>query len=253
MQNHKFIFLGGLHRSGTSLLFKCLREHPQMSGFKNTKAVEDEGQHLQSVYPPAITFGGPGRFGFNQGSFMDENSELATSENGEKLLHQWEKYWDIQQPVLLEKSPPNLVRTRFLQKLFPNSFFIVVLRHPIAVSYATKKWCKQPLHSLVEHWLRCYEKFELDRVNLQNVVAFKYENFVANPQVILSKIYSFVELENFPLNIEVLSNVNNKYFSRWHELKGHKIKSLYAIYVESRFEQRINKFGYSLKNLETIE
>lgn len=163
MQNHKFIFIGGLHRSGTSLLFQCLREHPQISGFKNTKAWEDEGQHLQSVYSPAKTFGGTGRFGFNQASFMDENSELATSENSEKLFHQWEKYWDIQKPVLLEKSPPNLVRTRFLQKLFPNSFFIIVLRHPIAVYYATKRWCKNPLHSLVEHLLRCYEKFELDR------------------------------------------------------------------------------------------
>lgn len=76
---------------------------------------------------------------------------------------------------------------------------------------------------------------------------------MANPQIILSKIYSFVELENFPLNMEVFSNINDKYFSRWHKLKSNNIKNLYASYVESRFEQRINRFGYSLKNLEMIE
>ncbi len=252
MENYKFIFIGGLHRSGTSLVFKCLREHPQISGFKNTRAFEDEGQHLQSVYYPAIKYGGAGKFGFNRASFLDENSELATVANAEKLFHQWEKYWDIQKPCLLEKSPPNLVRTRFLQKLFPNSFFIIIFRHPIAVSYATRKWCKNPLHSLVEHWLKCYEKFDSDKENLKNILAIKYEDFVANPQVILNQIYSFINLESFPLNLEVSSQVNDKYFSRWHQWKTNKIINLYASYIESRFEQRVNKFGYSLNNLEII-
>ncbi|MEI2612689.1 MAG: hypothetical protein V9G20_28950 [Candidatus Promineifilaceae bacterium] len=60
MDNHQFIFIGGLHRSGTSILFKTLRDHPQISGFYNTQVPEDEGQHLQTVIPPAKAFGGPG-------------------------------------------------------------------------------------------------------------------------------------------------------------------------------------------------
>ena len=39
----------------------------------------------------------------------------------------------MSEPVLVEKSPPNLVRTRFLQALFPDARQIVVTRHPIAV------------------------------------------------------------------------------------------------------------------------
>ena len=72
-QTHPFVFLGGLHRSGTTLLFRMLREHPEISGFANNQdanewlGAEDEGQYLQSVYPPAIFWGGPGKFAFAAG------------------------------------------------------------------------------------------------------------------------------------------------------------------------------------------
>src|SRR4051794_25412717 len=132
---HRLIFVAGLHRSGTSLLHRLLRSHPSVSGFSNSGVPEDEGQHLQTVFPPAKELGGPGQFGFNQESFMDENHPSATPENAQHLFAQWSQYWDLSKPYLVEKSPPNLVRTRFLQRLFPDCRFLVILRHPIAVAY----------------------------------------------------------------------------------------------------------------------
>src|ERR1700691_2539156 len=79
-ESHHFVFLGGLHRSGTTLLFRMLREHPEISGFENNKvkeewlAPEDEGQFLQTVYPPAVFFGGPGKFAFAPEAHMTEES-----------------------------------------------------------------------------------------------------------------------------------------------------------------------------------
>src|ERR1700733_15759578 len=98
-QAHHFVFLGGLHRSGTTLLFRMLREHPAISGFANNQdanewlALEDEGQFLQSVYPPAIVWGGPGRFAFSPGAHMTEESALLTPENKAKLATEWSHYW----------------------------------------------------------------------------------------------------------------------------------------------------------------
>ena len=161
LHNHKAIFLGGLHRSGTTLLHEILKAHPEISGFFNTGATQDEGMLLQTVYPTARKFGGPGRFGFAEAAFMDENHPLATAENSKKLFQEWSPYWDLEKPYLIEKSPPNLIRTRFLQKLFPNASFIILLRHPLAVSYATQKWSKTSIPSLIEHSLRCYERFHL--------------------------------------------------------------------------------------------
>src|ERR1700693_1221710 len=82
-----FVFLGGLHRSGTTLLFRMLREHPAISGFANNQdanewlAAEDEGQYLQSVYPQAIFWGGPGKFAFSPEAHLTEQSELLTVES----------------------------------------------------------------------------------------------------------------------------------------------------------------------------
>ena len=54
------IFVAGLHRSRTSLLHKVISSHPEVSGFSQTGVPEDEGQHLQSVYKSAKSFGGAG-------------------------------------------------------------------------------------------------------------------------------------------------------------------------------------------------
>src|SRR5512135_711556 len=100
-QSHHFVILCGLHRSGTTLLFRMLREHPAMSGFTNNKvsteweALEDEGQFLQSVYPPGIVFGGPGSFAFSPGAHLTEESELLTPENKAQLVKDWSPYWDL--------------------------------------------------------------------------------------------------------------------------------------------------------------
>lgn len=140
---HQFVFLCGLHRSGTSPLFRLMRGHPDISGFANTGVQEDEGQHLQTIFPPALAFGGPGRFGFAGDAHLTETSALVTPENRARLLREWFRYWDVERRCLLEKSPPNLIRTRFLQAMFPNSYFLTITRHPVVValaSAATPTW-----------------------------------------------------------------------------------------------------------------
>ena len=69
----RLVFVGGLHRSGTTLFAKLLTGHPDVSGLSNTGVWEDEGQHLQDVYPPAAEFGGLGRFAFADGAHMTED------------------------------------------------------------------------------------------------------------------------------------------------------------------------------------
>src|SRR4029453_6608815 len=85
-EGRTFVFVAGLHRSGTSVLFKCLKEHPAISGFDGTGAIEDEGQLLQTVYPPARVYGGPGRFGFDADAHLTETSSLASAANAFELF-----------------------------------------------------------------------------------------------------------------------------------------------------------------------
>jgi hypothetical protein len=250
MQDHKFIFIGGLHRSGKTLLFRCLQEHPLISGFRKTGVQEDEGQHLQSVYPPARFYGGPGKFGFKQEAHLTEASSLASEENSIKLFSEWSQYWDSTKPFLLEASPPNLIRSRFLQRLFPNSYFIILVRHPVAVSLATQKWSKTTLHSLLKHWILCHEIFQLDAPHLKNVMVIKYEHLVARPHSTLEAIYSFLSIDNYPSTMKVDLNINQTYFARWRQLRHGLVSRFYFGYLIATFEERVNNFGYSLSDLE---
>lgn len=246
IEGKQLIFIGGLHRSGTSLLFKILRDHPEISGFEGTGVPEDEGQLLQSVYPPAHNFGGPGRFGFDSRAFLDEHSPLVSRANAEKLFREWTRYWDLEARFLLEKSPPNLVRARFLQALFPRAFFIMLLRHPVAVAFATRKWSRTSIPALIEHWVLCHERFARDRPQLRKVLTLKYEALVQAPERCMDRIYRFLSLPAAPVGRAVESGINEEYFQRWRQARDRHL-AIAAALVRC-FERRVRAFGYSLED-----
>jgi hypothetical protein len=249
MHTKKIIFLAGLHRSGTSLVHTILRSHPELDGFANTGVPEDEGQFLQDVYLPGMAFGGPGRFGFNTASFMDETHPLATRQNAIRLFQEWRRYWHTDQAYLLEKSPPNLVRTRFLQHLFPQACFVVILRHPIAVAYATQKWSQTSIVSLLEHSLRCYERFWKDAPYLRRVYILRYEDFVSEPAAALQRLLDWIGVGPMPLEQAVRPDINEQYFQAWEAtLRILTKRASWEIVTRLwRFEARANAFGYSFR------
>ena len=226
-----------------------LRQHPEVSGFRNTGAPEDEGQHLQTVFAPAKEYGGPGRFGFAPQAHLTEESVLITTQNRMKLFAEWCQYWDLAKPYLLEKSPPNLIRTRFLQALFPQSSFIVISRHPIAVSLSTSKWTDCSMDSLMEHWLHCHRLFAQDRSHLRRLLEIKYEDLIRDSDSTLQQVCKFLGL--VPHSPEPLdSGGNQRYFNTWRELKtDRRGRSLYRRIV-AKYESKVREFGYSLEDLE---
>src|SRR2546421_5441261 len=180
--NYKYVFVCGLQRSGTSVLGRNIARLEGCTGFKNTGVLQDEGQYLQDVYPPDRAYGGTGRFGFDPRAHLTETSVLLTPENIAKLRESWHSHWEKDKSICLEKTPGNLIMTRFLQAAFPDAYFIVIRRHPVAVSMASQKWSMSSLHSLFEHWLRCHELFNMDKKYLRNVYELTYEDYVENPE-----------------------------------------------------------------------
>jgi Sulfotransferase family len=252
---HHFIFIAGLHRSGTSLLHQIFRSHPSISGFWNTDVSEDEGQHLQTVFPPAKHFGGPGRFGFNPESFMDEHHPLATPYSAKRLFLEWGQYWDFSKPYLLEKSPPNIVRTRFLQCLFQDCSFVVILRHPIAVAYATQRWAQTSIPSLLDHTLLCYERFQTDMHFLRRLYVLRYEEFVLAPSTHLKKLAQWLGIGTFECSQAVRRRINKGYFASWRrgvDLDSRRDRREIQ-QLADRFSQRAGAFGYRMHDPEALD
>jgi hypothetical protein len=244
---HRFVFLAGLHRSGTTLLARLLAAHPEISGFSGTGVPAEEGQHLQSIYPAAAVYGGPGRFGFAPESHLTEESPLATEENARAIYEEWSRHWDVTRPVLLEKSPPNLLKTRFLQALFPGSAFVVIVRHPIPVSIPTARWRGTRRYDrMFEHWLHSHALFEDDRKHLARVHVLLYEQLVRDPAGILRVIFEFLELDPIEPSEPVKPGANEKYYRQWADLKRDPRMRAYLDLVSLRYERRVRRYGYSL-------
>jgi hypothetical protein len=247
MEGHQLVFLAGLHRSGTTLLARLLAAHPQVSGFSGSGAPADEGQHLQSVYPSDHEHGRPGRFGFAPEMHLTESSPLVSEQSAATLFEEWSPHWDLSRPLLLEKSPPNLLKTRFLQALFPNSAFVVLVRHPIPVSLATARWRRtRRYHRLLEHWLRCHALFEADRDRLERVYVTQYEQLVREPEAVLQGIFEFLELAPIAPNEPVEQGANEGYFAQWQELKRDPRMRAYLDLASLWYERRVRRYGYSL-------
>jgi hypothetical protein len=247
VEGHQLVFLAGLHRSGTTLLARLLAAHPEISGFSGTGVPADEGQHLQTVYPAAKEQGGPGQFGFSPESHLTEASTLASPENARAIYEEWSPHWDLARPVLLEKSPPNLLKTRFLQALYPASAFVVIVRHPIPVSIPTAKWRGTRRYDrLLAHWVRCHALFEADREHLKRVHVLTYEQLVRDPAGVLCGIFEFLELEPIPPSEPVEGGANERYFRQWKELKRDPRMRVQLDLVSLWYERRVRRYGYSL-------
>jgi Sulfotransferase family len=236
------------------MLAQCLADHQNASGFSDTGAIEDEGQFLQSVYPIARTYGGPGRFGFSEEMHVTENSPMVTDANRAQLFRDWNRYWDCERPVLVEKSPPNLLKTRFLQAMFPESRFIIILRHPVASAFATQQWSSNQLgiSDLIRHWLVCNEIMLGDLSYLRHVTLIRYEDFVAEGESELARLHRFVGLEPQQYDLQLKRGINDAYFERWEDMARSRRASASQKLMVRRFETRVNRFGYSLRELDSL-
>lgn len=210
------VFVGGLHRSGTTLLASVLGSNPDISGFSRTGAPEDEGQHLQTVLPTDEQYGGPGRFALAPAAHLTEMSAYAGAEPARRLREQWDRYWDLSRPVLLEKSPPNLIRFRFLQRVFAGSKFILVMRHPVPVALSTRKWSPALTHrELVEHWLHAHRIAFDDARHLDCLLVVRYEDLVSAPVSTLARLASFIGV-SAQFDLARLDRASNdRYLAQW--------------------------------------
>mmetsp|Transcript_22626 Transcript_22626/g.72932 ORF Transcript_22626/g.72932 Transcript_22626/m.72932 type:complete len:523 (-) Transcript_22626:718-2286(-) len=267
----RFVFVGGLHRSGTSLLAELLKAHPEVAGQVidgMPKELEQEGQHVQRVYPVDDALGGPGAFAHNPLAHMTERHPLATAASAARLEADWAPHWRGVEgaKVRLEKSPSNMLRARFLQALWPNSYHLIIVRHPVAVAFATAAWAARhgggkraaSAASVIEcarHWLRAHDLLLADLSSLTNVRIVRLEEFVSSPEAAQRTIDAICadlglrrvavgELEAAAGRGAISAGVNRKY---WRTCKDEAEAVHTAL---GALEPRFAAFGYPLASLD---
>jgi hypothetical protein len=173
---------------------------------------------------------------------------LATPENAQRLWDAWRPYWDSDRSFLVEKSPPNVVMGRFLQALYPSSAFVFIVRHPVTVTLATRKWRRRtPLPKLMANWFTAHELARDDLSFLSRVHVVSYEWLLNDPKSVIAEVVDFLSM---PGEIDVSSvdaGSSDRYETQWRELltAGHRG----ATKARTLYSGAASSFGYDLDDL----
>jgi hypothetical protein len=191
-----WVFLVGCYNSGTTLLAELLGQHPSIS------ALPTEGHFITDQFVKDYDIGLPRMWVEREDLF--HLTETDSGPDPVRVKKEWAMRLDLGKPVLLEKSPPNTARTRWLQQHFENARFIGMVRNAYAVAEGiTRKadprhlregW---PIEMSAWQWKRSNEILQQDSEYLQHFMWVKYEDLAANTAGILNKITDFAKIPRF--------------------------------------------------------
>lgn len=184
----RWVFLVGCYNSGTTLLHDLLASNPDVG------SLHTEGQFLtdQLVLPKAV---GLARLWATQPEpfQLDENGGEGVS--ADKIKRQWgAKFNDPDKPVLIEKSPTNAARTRWLQEHFKPASFIGIVRDGYAVSEGIHRKAGHPLEDAARQWSRSNEIMLADFEYLERKTIIRYEDLTSRPAEVLAEVFEFLGL-----------------------------------------------------------
>lgn len=132
-----------------------------------------------------------------EGQFLPEVREVMRDEPWElepplpwgRIKDVWDGYWDHSNPVLVEKSPPNLIRVEEIEAHFDPVAFVVMVRNPYAHTEGLMRrngWDAGFSAAFSIRTLRA--QMENARRLEGRAVTFTYEDLVADPVAIADRI-----------------------------------------------------------------
>ena len=103
MNDKQLIFVGGLHRSGTSLLAKALAAHPDIAASPTPASSRTRGSSCSRSIPAMPSAAAQAGSASMRARILTEASPLATPANAERLWREWRAHWPSEGRWCLEK------------------------------------------------------------------------------------------------------------------------------------------------------
>lgn len=218
--------------SGSTLLWKLL------STSANVSALPMEGQFLPEL----------------KDIMRDKpwDAERALPWPGIKAV--WESYWDKNKPVLLEKSPPNLIRTHDIRAHFQPVKFIVMVRNPYAQAEGLMRRNHFTAKRAANFSMMCLRRQLENARQLDDALVMTYESLVQDPLAMCAKLAVFLpalgDLDHAGhFEVHSIDGTLNRPIT---DLNSKKIATLSADSLAAMNEvfaqhsETINAWGYSL-------
>jgi len=202
----RWIFILGCYNSGTSLLAKILSSHRLIGG------LPDEGMYFTDVLPYPEQFGWP-RMWIRCVDKLYLDHATIHDKTVSRIKRQWSLAYPKGSQNLVEKTPSNVLRMKFLQTHFEPAYFVAVVRNGYAVSEGIRRRAQPgrfgnqhykdsyPLELCAEQWRASDEVITKERSGLNSFLQVRYEDLTEKPEQVLAQITEFLGLDPLPASI----------------------------------------------------
>ena len=214
------IFILGVARSGTTILYKCLSEHKDFAYF--CTAWKKKRFRLLSPIPTSVLrllklknhlqpLEGWVWHRFKETEYVDE-----TTKGKAELINEIEsckKWWH--RPDFLGKNPVLCLRLRWITNIFPNALYVIIKRNRQAnlESLAYHMNCSL---GQAEEWREPFEFYlKQDKQIIKKKIELTYEDFIKQPRFYCKKI---IECDNHKWNKEISIPITFPNMNFRHEL-----------------------------------
>lgn len=217
----QFLFVLCPPYSGSTALWQILCTSPAIS------ALPKEGQSLEGV-----------REVMRKDPYNEAIEFPWTS-----IRQAWESVWDLDSPILLEKSPPNLVRALEIERVFEPCHFIAMVRDPYAACEGISRRDHMSLENSARFWIKCAEHQIRNIEGLKRILFFTYEDLCDNTQSVREQVLDF---------IPELQSIHTEFAVRVHSVLGkkrpRKLQNLNSAKINNLNEEQIGTINTILEN-----
>jgi hypothetical protein len=171
VSEHIHLFVLCPPASGSTLLWRILQTSPTVS------ALPGEGQ---AVAPDLL--------------FTEDRWDPRKVVDWCRVEERWRAHWNLDRTILLEKSPPHLIRAPQLEAHFPESRFVVMIRNPYAFCEGVRRrWGRRyTWRNLALFWVTV-ARYQVENARtLRRTLTLTYEELVTDPTGTCGRLVTFL-------------------------------------------------------------
>ena len=238
-----------MNNGGSTMIHECLSNCKNAISLPRSKekpnsATSSEGHTNAAGFMPIP-------FNYGVGAIWTEKKHIfrdIKNYNWPGIKDSWNKKWQTSEKwseggvVLLEKSPPNVLRAMMMEEQFKNSYFIIMVRNPYAISEGIRRRWGRPIHRCARHWVEA-SRCQIENIqNLKNVIWLRYEKLCSDPDYVKDMIIDFVpELYDLSFDIKI---------SGTHAINKHNSKSIKISNFNDKQISNLSRRDISIINKE---
>lgn len=193
---YRWIFILGCNNSGTTLLARLLESHPAIIGVPRG----GRGATVALLRPrqaQAIRL-------WTEKLELFRLTEADHHPDALRLIYDWvSAVRESNRLFVLEKAPPDMVCARWLQSVFPHSYFIGLVRNGYAVAEGMRRREGYSLDRCARHWNTANKIMMEDAAYLQRFMLVRYEELTNDPLDTIRRVCQFLDLDDTPLQAVV--------------------------------------------------